>query len=82
MAKSKQVRARGKIKLSDYFQHIKEGSLVSVQRDLGINASFPERIQGRSGKVIGTRGDAKLVEMMDGGKRKIFIIHPVHLRRL
>jgi ribosomal protein L21E len=80
--KGKQVRQRGKVKLSSYFKKIDEGNSVALNIDEGMTFSFPRRFQGRSGKVVGTRGDCKLVEIKDGGKNKIFIVHPIHLRNI
>ncbi|MCR4285182.1 MAG: 50S ribosomal protein L21e [archaeon] len=82
MAKGKSPREKGKLKFSRYFKKIDEGSKVAVVRDFGVTGSFPKRIQGREGKVLSSRGKAKLVEIMDGNKRKTFIIHPIHLKNL
>lgn len=38
------------------------------------------RFHGRTGTVVGKRGDAYIVQITDGGKVKTFFIHPVHLR--
>lgn len=78
----KQVREKGKLKLSSYFKKIEDGINVAIVTDVGIRASFPKRIKGMSGKVVGSRGKFKLVEIKDGDKLKTFIIHPVHLKKL
>ncbi len=82
MVKGRRVREKGKLRLSDYFKKIEEGSNVAVVANKGVRSSFPKRIQGKSGKVVGTRGNFKLVELNDGNKKKIFILHPIHLRKL
>jgi len=82
MSKGKPVRSKGKLKLSDYFKKIRDGERVSVIGEGGVQSSFPKRISGMSGIVAGSRGTFKLVKIMDGGKSKTFIIHPVHLRTL
>jgi large subunit ribosomal protein L21e len=82
MAKGKKVREKGKIKLSSYFKKIGEGDSVAVSNERGVRSSFPKRILGKSGKVVGSRGKFNLVEIKDGNKKKTFILHPVHLRRL
>lgn len=82
MVKGKRIRQKGKIKLSEYFKKLDEGERVAVIVEKGVRASFPKRLQGRSGKVIATRGNFKLVEINDKNKVKTYIIHPVHLRRL
>jgi ribosomal protein L21E len=68
--------------LSKYFKKIKDNSRVAIVTDLGVSASFPKRLKGLSGNVMGSRGKFKLVKIRDGNKEKIFIIHPVHLRKL
>ena len=78
----KRVREKGKLKLSSYFKKIDDGADVALVTDLGVRASFPKRLKGMSGKVSGSRGKFKLVEIKDGNKLKTFIVHPVHLRKL
>ncbi len=80
--KAKKVRQKGKISLSRYFKKFKDGDRVAVVREKGIAASFPERIIGKSGQIIGIRGTYNLIKLNDGNKIKTFIIHPVHLRKL
>ena len=78
----KSVREKGKVRLSRYFKKFGDGDSVAIVIDAGIRASFPKRLRGMSGKVAGSRGKFKLVEIKDGGKLKTFIIHPAHLRKL
>jgi len=78
----KRVREKGKLRLSGYFKKIDDGASVAIVADVGVRGSFPKRLKGMSGKVSGSRGKFKLVEIKDGGKMKTFIIHPVHLRLL
>jgi large subunit ribosomal protein L21e len=82
MSRGKKVREKGKIRLSQYFKNIEEGSRVAIVTDLGVKHSFPQRLKGYSGKVVGIRGKYKVVELKDGNKTKIFVIHPAHLRKL
>ncbi len=81
MAKEKPVREKGKIKLSSYFKKLDTGNFVSVIEDKGVRADFPKRAQGRSGKVVGSRGSFKIVEINDGGKTTTLVVHPAHLRK-
>ena len=78
----KRVREKGKLRLSSYFKKIEDGANVALVTDVGVRASFPKRLKGMSGKVAGSRGRFKLVEIKDGSKLKTFIIHPVHLKKL
>lgn len=80
--RKKQARTKGKIKLSEYFKEMKEGEVVSVVKDSSIPSSFPERIVGRIGKIIGKRGSYMLVQVKEGKKLKTHLVHPVNLRRV
>ena len=82
MIKRKQMKTRGKLSLSNYFQEFKNGDRVSVVREHAVQPKFPTTIQGRSGVINGKRGSSYIVKIKDLNKEKIYIIHPIHLRRL
>jgi ribosomal protein L21E len=82
MVKGKKVREQGKIRLSNYFKQFNDGDRVSIVLEKGVSASVPKRLQGRSGIVSGSRGNYKLIKLNDGNKEKLFIVHPVHLKKL
>ena len=80
--KGKRVRQKGKLQLSSYFKKIEDGASVALVTDAGVRCSYPLRMKGMSGKVTGSRGKFKLIEIKDGNKLKTLIVHPVHLRKL
>ncbi|MFZ5955081.1 MAG: 50S ribosomal protein L21e [Nanoarchaeota archaeon] len=80
--KNKNIREKGKIRFSEYFKELKEGDRVAIVSESSIDSSFPIRIIGKSGNVVGERGLYKLVAIRDGNKMKTFIIHPIHLKKL
>lgn len=82
MSKQKPVRTRGKLQLSKYFQKLEEGDSVAVVREKSLNINFPERLQGRTGKIKGRRGKAFVVEIKDISKDKSYLIEPIHLKKL
>lgn len=82
MLKRKNKRDKGKIKFSFYFQKFDKDDRVSVNRELSLRPKFPKQIQGRSGIIENSRGSSYLVRINDLNKEKVYIIHPVHLRRL
>ena len=83
MVRRKTVRERGKFRFSEYFKSLKEGDKVAVVREMSENKdNFPERIQGRVGKVVGKRGKSYIVNLKELKKEKQFIIKPIHLKRL
>jgi large subunit ribosomal protein L21e len=82
MANQKNIKSRGKINFSKYFQEFKEGDKVAIVKDLSICSCFPDRIQGKSGVILERRGKAYIVRLMDGNKAKFHIVEPLHLKKL
>jgi large subunit ribosomal protein L21e len=82
MLKRKNIKTRGKIPFSTFFQKFKEGDSVALVKELSLNASFNDRMQGRTGKVVGKRGSAYIVQVKDLGMMKQFTIKPVHLKKI
>jgi len=82
MTKRKNVRMKGKIQLSQYFKKIKKGEKVAVVEEQSIPSSYPKRIIGMTGVVIGERGTCKVININDGNLPKTYIIHPIHLKKL
>jgi ribosomal protein L21E len=82
MKNGKLIREKGKIRLSEYFKQIKNGENVALVGERSIPCNFPSRVIGLTGKIIGDRGSYKIVDIMDGGKKKRYIVHPIHLKIL
>ncbi len=82
MLNRKRPREKGKIKLSRYFAEFKEGERVTVIRELAVQPKFPEKLHGRSGVILNKRGTNYIVKINDLNREKVYIIHPVHLKKL
>lgn len=82
MKMRKIARQHGKLSLSRYFQEFKEGDRVSVITEHSQTKSFPKRIHGLTGTIIGTRGNAYLVNVREGKMDRMHIIMPIHLKKL
>ena len=80
--KRKKIRTRGKLTLSKYFQDFKKGDSVAVVRESSVKSSFPINLQGRTGFVEGKRGKSYIVRIKDQNKEKIFLIEPIHLKKI
>ena len=80
--KTKSKREKGKIRLSRFFQELKEGDKVSIVREPSVPAGFPERMQGRTGEIESKRGKAYIVKLKDYNQEKRYIIEPIHLKKI
>jgi len=78
----KNIRTKGKLQLSKYFQEFKEGESVAVVKEQSLNSNFPKRLQGRTGVVAGKRGKAFIIKINDQCKLKTFLIEPIHLKKI
>ena len=82
MIQRKNIKSRGKIKLSQYFQELKIGEKVAIVREQSSEPKFPTRIQGKTGVVVGKKGESYIVNLMDGNEQKTHIIAAIHLKKL
>jgi ribosomal protein L21E len=82
MVRRKKIRTRGKLSLSRYFQRLNIGDSVSVVREKAQKGSFPQRLQGRTGVIQGKRGRVQIVKIKDQNKEKVYLIHPIHLKKI
>jgi len=82
MANRKPIRTRGKISLSRHFQELKKGDSVAIVAEKALQPTFPQRLQGRTGKVDKRIGKCYSIKIMDQKKEKEFIISPVHLKKI
>ena len=82
MTNRKEVRTRGKLQLSRYFQELKKGDSVTVFAEKSLHPTFPKRLQGRTGKVEKKIGRSYAVKIKDQTKEKEFIISPIHLKKI
>ena len=80
--KHKNIREKGKIKLSRMFQKLEPGDKVTVFRELSQKTSFPRRIQGNTGIIEKRVGNSYIVKIRDLDMEKRYIIKPIHLVKL
>ncbi len=83
MLKRKRIKQKGKISFTRYFQRFNSGDSVALVRELAAQSpGFPNRMQGRTGKVVEKRGNAYVVEIYDYNQKKTFMVKPVHLKKI
>ena len=80
---SKPLREKGKISLRKYFQAFKPGDKVVLKSESSIHKGmYNPRFHGKSAVVKNKKGHCYEVIIKDNKKKKILIVHPVHLRRV
>ena len=76
----KTVREKGLSPISRAIREFAEGDLVNIDLDPGIQNGMPHpKFHGKTGRVMGQRGRAYIVEVRDGELMKEVIVLPEHL---
>jgi len=78
----KHPRTRGKISLTKYFMPYEVGDLAILTAEPAVQKNiYHVRFHGITGLVTGKRGACYELQIQDGGKQKMLIVHPVHLKK-
>ncbi len=79
----KNVRDKGKIKLTAYLATFKQGDKVALRAEPAVqDGIYNLRFHGKVGTVTGKQGTCYTVAITDGGKAKTVIVHPIHLLKV
>ncbi len=79
----KNIKERGKISLSRYFQKLELGQHVVLKTEPAVQKGmYHGRFHGNAGVIVGQQGSCYRVSINDQGKQKELIVHPVHLKKL
>jgi large subunit ribosomal protein L21e len=79
----KKPRTRGVTSSTRALQQFEMGASVSISIDSAVHKGMPHhRFQGYTGKVEGMQGNAYLIGITVGNKRKTLLVLPEHLGRV
>lgn len=77
----KNVRERGLSPVSRAIQEFEIGQSVHIKLDPSVHRGMSNpKFHGKTGKVIGQRGRAYILEVSDGNATKQVFLYPEHLR--
>ena len=77
------AKLKRKISIRSILQRFKAGDKVQLLADASMQGGmFPLRFYGKMGVVKSKQGRAYLVDMNDRTKKKTFIVHPIHLKKI
>jgi large subunit ribosomal protein L21e len=80
---SKHPRERGFSPITRTLQSFDEGEYVNIVIDPSIHKGQPHhRFHGLTGIVMGTQGEAYLLNVKVGNKEKKLLVRPEHLRKI
>ena len=77
----KNFRKIGKFSLVSYFMKFEVGDQVVLAVEPSIHRGlYHARFHSQVGKIIKPRGNCFEVQIKDGNKPKLLIVHPIHLK--
>lgn len=77
----KKPRQRGMPNVNLMLQNFDEGDVVHVNINPSVHRAMPfRRFIGKTGTVVGSRGECYFVVIKDGRAKKKILVHPVHLK--
>lgn len=76
-------RERGKVRITRVIQQLEVGEKAAIEIDSRVRGGQPHNtFNGKTGVVIARQGRAYLVRIRIGGKQKVVVAAPAHLRRM
>jgi len=79
----KDIRSRGKISLSRYFQGYEIGEKVLLDAEPSYQKGmYMPRFHSKIGILKSRRGKCYEVAIKDQGKEKLILVHPLHIRKI
>jgi len=78
---TKERREKGKLSISRIMQKFDAGQRVHLTIEPSFHKGlYHSRFIGKTGTIKAERGKCYEVTIQDGGKEKVLLIHPVHLK--
>jgi len=79
---TKKLKKARRFTAGDFNKTFKIGDKVAIDPKPYYRSGIPhQRYRGKSGVIVGKRGGAYEVEILDGRKRKHFIVLPLHIEK-
>jgi len=77
----KNIRERGISPVSHAVRSFELGQMVHIDLDPSVHRGMPNpKFHGKTGKILGQRGHAYLLQVTDGNALKTIIARPQHLK--
>lgn len=78
----KSIKERGKISIANYLQEFMPGDRVILKAEPAVqNGMYFPRFHGKAGIIKEKQGSCYKVLIKDFTKKKIIIVHPIHLKQ-
>lgn len=79
---TRKVKSKGKVGMTGIFQEFNTNDKVVIDLKAGYSGMPHPRYRGKHAVVLNKQGNAYIIEIKDGNKKKTLISYPVHLKRV
>ncbi len=79
---TRKLKSKGKIGMTGIFKEFNNDDKVVLDLKAGHSGMPHPRYRGRHGVILSKQGNAYIVEVRDGNKKKSLISSPVHLKKV
>ena len=81
--RSKFKKHGAKVSVNDIMQEFAKGDKVQIVIDSSYHSGLPHKsFHGLTGTVIGSRGEAYIIDVLKGNQPLTVVTTPVHMKRL
>ena len=79
---TRRLKSKGKIGMTKIFKEFNNNDKVVIDIKAGFSGMPHPRYRGKHGVIVNKQGNAYIVEIRDGNKKKTLISYPVHLKKV
>lgn len=79
----KRIDQKGKLSIRKFLQKLEAGDKVCLNVEPAYQKGmYRPKFMGKIGKIVGKKGTCYQVEINDYSKKKVLIVHPIHLTKV
>ncbi|MFG1450269.1 MAG: 50S ribosomal protein L21e [Thermoplasmataceae archaeon] len=83
MKMTKRASEKGMPKVNEFLKKFSEGDLAAISIEPSVHSGMPHHgFQGLTGRVVRSQGSCYMVKVKVGGKEKMILAGPVHLKKI
>jgi len=79
---TRKLKSKGKVGMTSIFQEFNPNDKIVINLKAGHSGMPHPRYRGKHGVILNKQGNAYIIEIKDGNKKKTLISYPVHLKKV
>ena len=79
---TRKIKSSGKVGMTGIFKEFNNNDRVVIDIKAGFSGMPHPRYRGKHARIIEKQGNAHIIEIKDGDKKKTLVSYPVHLKKV